>query len=285
MLVLLGRLARSSADLPLRDVAAMSGWSAFHLHRAFRATVGETPRGFQLRLRLQRALGLLATTDLSIGEVAERTGFASHAGFTRSLRAAFGCTPSALRESLRGWTPDDVARMEATGLCVGLLGLGRNSRRTLMAIDIRTETLAPQPILFVRRRVAPSEIADTFAECLPAVFRHCQAHGLAMAGPPFARYPDVGRGMLTVECGIPLVEPAEGVGEIEAGELVGGPVAAAVHVGPYETLHETHAAVERWIETQGHATSGPPWESYVTDPAEVPDPAEWRTEIRWPLAR
>jgi AraC family transcriptional regulator len=28
---------------------------------------------------------------------------------------------------------------------------------------------------------------------------------------------------------------------------------------------------------------GPPWESYITDPAEHPDPAQWRTEICWPV--
>ena len=30
---------------------------------------------------------------------------------------------------------------------------------------------------------------------------------------------------------------------------------------------------------------GAPWESYITDPADHPDPKDWRTEIYWPLAR
>jgi AraC family transcriptional regulator len=54
-------------------------------------------------------------------------------------------------------------------------------------------------------------------------------------------------------------------------------------VGPYETLHETHAAVERWIEANGGKVAGAPWEVYLTDPGEVPDPAEWQTEIVWPV--
>ncbi len=33
------------------------------------------------------------------------------------------------------------------------------------------------------------------------------------------------------------------------------------------------------------ARAGAPWEIYVTDPAEVADPARWRTDVFWPLAR
>jgi hypothetical protein len=29
---------------------------------------------------------------------------------------------------------------------------------------------------------------------------------------------------------------------------------------------------------------GAPWESYVTDPADFPNPDDWRTEIYWPLS-
>jgi AraC family transcriptional regulator len=71
---------------------------------------------------------------------------------------------------------------------------------------------------------------------------------------------------------------------MQAGFLHAGPVACAVHAGPYEQLSETHAAIERWIEANGFHAAGAPWECYVTDPGEHPDPANWRTEVYWPLA-
>jgi effector-binding domain-containing protein len=40
---------------------------------------------------------------------------------------------------------------------------------------------------------------------------------------------------------------------------------------------------ERWMEAQGFRAAGAPWEAYLTDPAEHPDPADWRTEICWPI--
>ena len=46
---------------------------------------------------------------------------------------------------------------------------------------------------------------------------------------------------------------------------------------------DTYAAMHRWAEQNGFELGGAPWESYITDPAEHPDPANWRTEIYWPL--
>ena len=71
---------------------------------------------------------------------------------------------------------------------------------------------------------------------------------------------------------------------MQSGTLASGPVAFAVHEGPYEQLSETYAAIGTWTGASGYAVGGPPWESYVTDPAQTPDPADWRTEMFWPLA-
>ena len=71
---------------------------------------------------------------------------------------------------------------------------------------------------------------------------------------------------------------------MEAGFLPAGPVAVAIHGGPYDSLQETYVALEKWVEENGHRVAGPPWEQYVTDPGEHPNPADWRTEVCWPLA-
>ena len=83
---------------------------------------------------------------------------------------------------------------------------------------------------------------------------------------------------------MPLAAPAAAAGEMQPGVLRGGPVALGIHAGPYEQLPETYAAIEQWIEAGGWRAGGAPWESYVTDPAQHPDPADWRTEVYWPLA-
>lgn len=277
VLQVLQRMGCPPAPASLDDLAADAGWSPYHLHRAFRRVVGETPLQYQRRLRLEAAALALRTTDHSIGDVAHGAGFASHPGFTRAFTAHFGHTPADHRA--RSAEPD--ALVGQLGPCIGLFHLA-TARTRPMSISVQTQTRDPQPILYMRRRVAPSEVQATLAECLPAVFLHCQKQGIAMAGPPFTRYPELGRHLITLECGIPVAGPAAPTDTIQAGELAGGTLAVAIHEGGYDTLSETHAAVERWLESHGHTVAGGPWEVYLTDPAEHPDPKDWKTEICWP---
>lgn len=144
-------------------------------------------------------------------------------------------------------------------------------------------TLDPQPALIIRARIPRSELAATIGRSLGRIVPHALSRGGVLTGPPFARYPEFGAGEITVEVGMPLAAPVEGDGDIESFTLPGGPTAVAVHGGPYTQLSATFAAFERWIGEQGRTPAGPPWEVYVTDPADHPDPNDWRTEICWPV--
>ena len=153
---------------------------------------------------------------------------------------------------------------------------------------VERREIAAQPIVFIRRDVARAALADAIGECLGAVYLHCQNGGLAIGGPPFTRYVSTEKeGRLSVEIGMPLAAPAgapeSGEGGIEAGFLAGGSVAFAVHIGDYAQLGETYGTLERWIEENGYRAGGAPWESYVTDPGDHPDSADWRTEVYWPI--
>jgi AraC family transcriptional regulator len=150
--------------------------------------------------------------------------------------------------------------------------------------EISRKVIEPQPILYIRREVVPTQLQALFTECFPVIFGHAMQHGAAIAGNPMARYITVGQGSWTVDSIVPLLEPAEGSGEIEAGFLHGGPVATATHSGTYETLAETYSAIEKWVKEQGYTALGGNWEWYVTDPGEHPNPADWKTEVFWPLA-
>jgi AraC family transcriptional regulator len=145
--------------------------------------------------------------------------------------------------------------------------------------------LPAMPALVIRRRIGRDEIAATLGEVLPALFAHAQRHGLAMTGPPFARYPEIGMGSMVIEGGVPVAEPGSGDADagIEALTIPAGRAAVAIHRGPYERLQETHQAIEAWLHAEGHAAGGPPWETYLTDPGEYPDPETWETEIVWPV--
>jgi AraC family transcriptional regulator len=283
---------RAGVSPTLPTLAARTGSSPFQLHRAFRAMVGESPKRYTLRLRLERAAIQLVTPGASVLEVALNAGFKSHEVFTRAFIRHFGLTPIAYRASVLGEASPAVrdqhaSLVESVGPCIGLYHLRSPtpSRRVHMpALSIERREIPAQPFLFVQAKVARSEIAKAIAEGLGKVFPYAIKAGLPMAGPPTARYLTSGPGLLDMQVGVPIAVAAPGDGEIQAGELPGGPIAVAVHAGAYDQLADTYAAMERWMEANHHRGGAAPWESYVTDPGDVPDVKDWRTEVYWPLA-
>jgi AraC family transcriptional regulator len=277
-------------EAPLARIAARAGWSAFHLHRALRRLLGETPKQFLLGRRLDGAAGRLLAGRDTVLAVALDAGFASHEVFIRAFRRRFGATPTAYRSRAPHLPAAARERHllveDAAGPCLRLFRVPapRASGRSPMPLPtIERRDLPAQPFLVVRRRASRAEIAGAIADALGRVAAYARQGGHAFAGPPFVRFTASGPGLLTLEAGFALAKAAPGAGEVEAGTLPAGPAACAVHAGAYEALPETHAALERWIEAQGLRPGGAPWEVYVTDPGHHPDPADWRTEVFWPL--
>lgn len=287
--------ARLDEDVSLEALALQAGMSAFHLHRVFSAVAGETPKQFTLRLRLGRAAAMLLATEDSVLDVALACGFQSHEVFSRAFRKRFGMAPSAYRA--RGFAggsgtshaPGHRALVASVGPCIRLFHIQQEARpqKEDMAYSITKKEIPPQPMLVVRRRIKPSEVASTLGEVLGYVVQQVQQKGMALAGQPFTRYLDWGPGLLTIEAGMPVVSHAGGTApqaEVRADTLPGGWVATTTHAGVYDKLNEAHAAVQQWIEAEGLTTAGAPWEVYVTDPADYPEPKDWKTEIYWPIA-
>lgn len=94
---------RSRIDEPWRvpDIAREAGLSTKQLERLTRKTMGLAPRAILQRLRIEHAVRLLATTDLSVGHIASTCGFYDQSSFTRQFRQVLGLTPGAYRRSTR----------------------------------------------------------------------------------------------------------------------------------------------------------------------------------------
>lgn len=149
--------------------------------------------------------------------------------------------------------------------------------------SFRIVELQPQPTLVMRASVPPSRIAAQFREVMITLFPHLSERGARPVGPPFTRYLATGD-TFDIEVGVPVAEAGVSEGEILAGELPGGFAAMTTHVGPYDALGEAHNALRQWVRWERRTMAGPPWEVYVTDPAEVEDPSLWRTDLYLPLA-
>jgi AraC family transcriptional regulator len=285
---------RLGHGVTLDAIARHFGRSRYQAHREFRRIAGETPKQFTLRLQMERAAAQLAAGDGEIRTVALSQGFRSHEVFVRAFRRHFGLAPTSYRKSaLKNATPAQRRRhMQLTksiGPCVRFFHrplykhFGPKNKIAMPTLSISRKQIPPQNILYIRRRIAPSELEATLGECFGNLFTHAAKAGLPIAGWPMCRYVSTGLGLWTVDPAIPLAVAATSEGEMQADTLPGGWVALGIHAGPYDQLPDTNAAIERWIEANGYRANGPAWEHYITDPAEHPDSKDWRTEVYWPL--
>jgi AraC-like DNA-binding protein len=89
--------ARYAESLTVDDLARAAGLSRAHFSREFRRAFGETPHGYLLTRRLERAAALLRSTDRSVADICMTVGLDSVGSFTTSFTRMFGRPPTAYR--------------------------------------------------------------------------------------------------------------------------------------------------------------------------------------------
>lgn len=104
----------SHLAIPLRlsEVARAARLSPFHFHRVFQALMGETLAEFVKRLRLERALVMMAHAPrFSLTTIALDCGFSSSSDFSRCFKQRYGTAPSAF--DLDGWREAHGSELQA----------------------------------------------------------------------------------------------------------------------------------------------------------------------------
>jgi AraC-like DNA-binding protein len=81
------------------DMARAACLSRAHFSREFRRVFGESPHGYLLTRRLERAASLLRQTDRSVADICMEVGLQSVGSFTTTFRRTYGRTPTAYRAS------------------------------------------------------------------------------------------------------------------------------------------------------------------------------------------
>jgi effector-binding domain-containing protein len=154
----------------------------------------------------------------------------------------------------------------------------------------------PQPYVAIPLRV---EMAGGFGDAIESGFAELSAwlkeQGVEPAGPPFIRYLLIAMdGELEIELAVPVAPDVTSDGRVRADILPGGRYATLLHVGPYDELVASNAALQDWAEEQGvvwdswETAEGSAWrgrvEHYLTDPTSEPDPAKWKVEVAYLVA-
>ena len=116
--------ARYADPLSVDDMARAAGLSRAHFSREFRRAFGDSPHGYLLTRRLERAAALLRSTDRSVADVCLSVGLQSIGSFTSAFTRTYGVSPTAYRAA---FPPAADGALVPT--CV-LRAYGRPQRRT-----------------------------------------------------------------------------------------------------------------------------------------------------------
>jgi AraC family transcriptional regulator len=164
--------------LRLREIARAARLSPFHFHRVFQALVGATPAEFVKRLRLEKALGLMARSRApSLTAIAQACGFSSSSDFSRCFKQRFDVAPSAF--DIEAWRAAHGDELEATvrrnsvPLHVSCLPARRNPDKFRVTI----RDIAPRHVAYIC--VARPYQGDAVMRAIRRLVAWAERHGLA----------------------------------------------------------------------------------------------------------
>ncbi len=88
-----------SSTIHCEDLARLVRLSVSHFMRAFKDSFGCAPHAFLIRRRMERAQGLMLTTDEALGQIALTCGLADQSHLTRLFQKWVGESPAAWRRA------------------------------------------------------------------------------------------------------------------------------------------------------------------------------------------
>lgn len=249
----------------LSDIACLS---PHHWHRIYRAVHGETLAATIKRLRLHRAAGDLVRTDLSVEEIARRTGYPNLQSFNRIFKSVFGMPPARYRRE-----GSHMVFQSINGKGFGEM------------YDVTMKTIGPRELVGVGHTGSYMGIGRAF-EALGGTLQARRLYspemkmvGVYLDDPDLVPEDQLRSFACMTEGGdIPADAP------LVHRHLDGGEYAVLRHKGPYADMHKAYQWLYgEWLPQSGREVRDTVrFEEYVNNPRDAA-PTELLTDIYLPL--
>ncbi len=272
----LQQVVERNAPLPDLDaLAAIAHFSPWHFHRVYRALTGETVGRTVARLRLLRALRLLADSDAPVTRIAMEVGYETPQALARALRSAIDASASELRAQ------PALLRQHQLALAQPPAGEGADAP----PLQLRIETVAPFEVVTLRRRGAFEELDAGFGELFGwAAQNDLLDDASLLLGVPLDDHRESPPQALEFDCAMAFSRQVQPPAPFALRTLGGGAHAVLRHVGPYELLED---ALDRLLDAlagSGHTLrEAPVYYLFLDDPEQVPA-AMLRADLHVPVA-
>ncbi|WP_394780504.1 GyrI-like domain-containing protein [Undibacterium sp.] len=258
-------------ELDLMKLADIACMSAYHWHRIYHAMHGETLAATVKRLRLHRAAGFLVHSELSVDQVAAKSGYANLQSFTRIFRAVYGMPPARYRKE----GSHTVFQQQ------------RADRSQLM-YPVEIKTISPMQAITVDHTGSYMDIGKAFETlygCLGAreLFRPGMRSVAIFFDDPFS----VEEALLRSRAGAVFEEdlPPEAIqAPLGQSRIDGGKYAVLRYKGPYADMRVAYQWLYgEWLQQSGQEPADiPVFEEYLNNPRDTA-PTELLTDIHLPL--
>ncbi|NLK14668.1 MAG: helix-turn-helix domain-containing protein [Spirochaetales bacterium] len=95
--------AHPDRSVSTSELMELTNMSASTLNRHFKNATGLSPIEFHIQRRIKHACRLLRSSDMSVSEISEATGFEDSNYFSRQFRNVMGITPLSYRKNRSMW--------------------------------------------------------------------------------------------------------------------------------------------------------------------------------------
>lgn len=159
---------------------------------------------------------------------------------------------------------------------------------TMTKYDVVLKKIQPITVVSVR------DVIPTYGDIgglIEEVFAFVGKHGLQPAGAPFSIWHDHGfkETHVDAEMAVPVnaamanALPAEG--RVKISQMPEAEMACVIHQGRYDEFSLAYTAIGEWIEANDYRICGKNREIYLAGPESSPDPANYVTEIQFPVEK
>jgi DNA-binding transcriptional MerR regulator len=155
------------------------------------------------------------------------------------------------------------------------------------AAPIEHRTVAARPAMAITAIVDRSDLLAWWQGALGELHATLQAKELKPTGPSGGLYAGEifqdDRGQATVF--VPVEQHVRPIGRVEAFTVPSAELAVITHHGPLTDVDVTYGELGAYTTRHEISVAGPLREYYLRDARHSPDPAQWTTEIGWPVFR
>ncbi len=249
----------------LADIACMS---PYHWHRIYRSVYGETIAATVKRLRLSRAAAYLVNSNLTVQEIAGKTGYANVQSFTRLFKLAYGLPPAQYRSEGSHTVFEQ-----------------RFNRQDAKMYNISIKNVDPIKVASIPHKGPYINIGNAFDKVFGALGNRSLDWSMARTIGIFYDDPDShAEADLRSRAGITVEPDFEIAAPLEEAIVRDGRYAVLHYKGPYTDMKKAYMWLYgEWLVQSGEeAADAPCFELYLNNPRETP-PTELLTDIHLPL--